>query len=136
MICFNFREVVFDDELKIHYDVMLSKIDVGKGHWGLYNFYKMQVRLAAKSCDDNVMIGKSFPNYWPFVRGIHLDSPHKGPVMRSFDVFFVVCLYKLLNKQSNYGWFVVPWYSCDIIVILIFSAAVVFLPLSNKSRLN
>ena len=29
--------------------------------------------------------------YWPFVRGIHrspVNSPHKGPVPQSFDVFF------------------------------------------------
>ena len=32
---------------------------------------------------------------WP------VDSPHKGPVTRSFDVFFVVSLAKLLIKQSD-----------------------------------
>ena len=35
------------------------------------------------------MTWKSFPHYCPFVRGIHrwpVDSPHKGPVMRNFDV--------------------------------------------------
>ena len=34
-------------------------------------------------------------HYWPFVRGIHqslVDSPHKGPVMYSFIVSFVVVL--------------------------------------------
>ena len=42
---------------------------------------------------DDVMTWKCFPSYWPFMRGIHwplLDSPHKGPVMGSFDEFFAV----------------------------------------------
>ena len=34
-----------------------------------------------------------------------VDSPHKGPVMQSFYVFFVVGLNKLLNKLSNCQWF-------------------------------
>ena len=45
---------------------------------------------------------KLCPYYWPFVRGIHrwpLDSPHNGSVKRSFDIFFTVCLNKLMNKQ-------------------------------------
>ena len=32
-----------------------------------------------------------------------VDSAHKGPVMQSFDVFFIVSLNKLLNKQSSCG---------------------------------
>ena len=42
---------------------------------------------------DDVMTWKCLLYYWPFVRGIHLsnvDSPHKGPVMWSFEVLFVV----------------------------------------------
>ena len=38
---------------------------------------------------DDTKAWKSFPHYQTFVRGIHPDSPHKGPAMRSFDVFFV-----------------------------------------------
>ena len=40
---------------------------------------------------DDVIKWKHFPGYWPFVWGIHqslVNSPHKGPWMRSFDVFF------------------------------------------------
>ena len=41
----------------------------------------------------DVMTWECFPHYWPFVRGIHkVDSPHKGPVLLSFDVLFVVSL--------------------------------------------
>ena len=43
-----------------------------------------------------------------------MDSPHKGHVMHSFDVFFVVSLNKLLNKQSDYQWFEMPWGPYDI----------------------
>ena len=51
---------------------------------------------------------KCFPHYWPFVRGIHwwpVDSPHNTTVMYNFDVFLVVSLNKLFNKQSIYWWF-------------------------------
>ena len=33
---------------------------------------------------------------------------HKGSITQSFDVFFVVILNKLLNKESNYRWFETP----------------------------
>ena len=39
----NFREVEFDEDVDLFYDVLLTKIDVRKAPWGLYNFYKMQV---------------------------------------------------------------------------------------------
>ena len=41
---------------------------------------------------DDVMTGKHFLHYWPFVRRIHwspVDSPHKWPIMQSFDNFLV-----------------------------------------------
>ena len=62
---------------------------------------------------DDVMTWKHVPHHWPFVRGIHwslVDSPHKGPVMGNFDVFFDVALNKLLNKQLNCQWFEIPWH--------------------------
>ena len=34
---------------------------------------------------------------------INLNSPHKGQVMQSFDVTFIVSLNKLLIKWSNVG---------------------------------
>ena len=40
---------------------------------------------------DNSKIWKHFPHHWPFVRGIHqvtVDSPYKGPFMRSFNFFW------------------------------------------------
>ena len=33
-----------------------------------------------------------------------------------YDVFFVVGLSKLLNKQSSCCWFETPWCSCDVII--------------------
>ena len=41
----NFREVHMDTEQNLPYSVLLTKIDVGKGTWGLFNFYKMQVSI-------------------------------------------------------------------------------------------
>ena len=50
---------------------------------------------------------ETFPLYWPFVRGIHQSGevPAQRPVMRSFDVFFDLCLNKRLNKQLRGWWF-------------------------------
>ena len=60
---------------------------------------------------DDIMEGKRFPNHGPFVGENHrspVDSPHKRPVIRSFDVSFDVSLYKLLDKQSSCRWFETP----------------------------
>ena len=38
-----YSEVAIDKDQNVPYDVLLTKIDVTKGRWGLYNFYKMQV---------------------------------------------------------------------------------------------
>ena len=43
----------------------------------------------------------------PFVKEFHntlVDSPHRGPVMQSFSVSFVVNLNKLLNQQFSCWW--------------------------------
>ena len=45
---------------------------------------------------DDVLERKRIPHYFPFVEFI----PHKGTVMQSFDLFFVVSLNKLLNSRT------------------------------------
>ena len=69
---------------------------------------------------DDFIKWKHFPHYWPFVRGIHqspLDSPHKRPVKRSFDVLFDLCLNTQLSKLSRCWWFEMPscsfWRHCN-----------------------
>ena len=58
------------------------------------------------------------------MRGIHrspVDSPHKGPVMWSFDVFFfffTASLNTLLNNQLGCQWYEMPWCSWDIRVMM------------------
>ena len=52
---------------------------------------------------------QTLPHHWPFVRGIHRSS-HKGPVIRSFDVFFGFILNELLNKHLSCLWFETPWH--------------------------
>ena len=42
---------------------------------------------------------------------------HKGPEMRSFDVFFGISLNKPLNKQSNCRWIQTSCHSCNVIVL-------------------
>ena len=39
------REVYVDPDTGVPYDILMSKVDVKYGMFGLNNFYKMQVRL-------------------------------------------------------------------------------------------
>ena len=52
-------------------------------------------------------------DHWSLV-----DSPHKGPVMQSFDVPFLVSMNKFLNTQFSCWWFVMPWYSHDVTIVM------------------
>ena len=64
-----------------------------------------------------IMSWQCFLQYRPFVRGNHqslVDSPHKRPVMWSFDAFSVVCLTEPRNKQSSCWWSVMPWWWFDL----------------------
>ena len=45
-----------------------------------------------------------------------VDSPHKGPILLSFDVFFVESL-KAVEQQSCCWWFETPCSSCNVTVI-------------------
>ena len=72
---------------------------------------------------DAIMIWKFFPHCWHFMRRNHgwpVDSPHKGPVMQSFLVFFDDSLNKLLIKQLCCWWSKTPWHSCDVTLIILF----------------
>lgn len=40
----HFREVYVDPATGVPYDILMSKVDVKYGMFGLNNFYKMQVR--------------------------------------------------------------------------------------------
>ena len=40
------------------------------------------------------------------------DSPHKGPTMHNFVVFFVVSW----NEQLSCQWSEMPWHSCDVTI--------------------
>ena len=66
------------------------------------------------------MIWNHGSRYWRYVRGNHcwpVDSPHKGLITPSFDVFFHVHLNKQLNKQLNWRWVDTPWRSCSVTVM-------------------
>ena len=58
---------------------------------------------------EHIITWKCFPYYWPFVMGIQSLGGflQKGPMIQSFDVFFV-SLIKLLNKQLSFQWFEMP----------------------------
>ena len=60
---------------------------------------------------DDVIKWKYSLHNWPFVWGIHqwlVNSPHKGQVTWSFDVFFDLCLNKRFSKQLRCRWFDMP----------------------------
>ena len=62
-----------------------------------------------------------FLHYWHFVRRNHwwpVDFPHKGLVTQAL-MFFYVSLNKLLNKQSIFQWFKMPWHSHHVTVMII-----------------
>ena len=44
-------------------------------------------------------------------------STHKAPVIQSFDVSFVASPNQLLNKQSSYWWFVLPWSGVTVMCV-------------------
>ena len=46
-----------------------------------------------------------------------MDSPCNRPVMQSFDVFIVVSLNKLLNKQISWQLIHMTWWPFDITVM-------------------
>ena len=50
---------------------------------------------------------------WGEPSGHFDDCTHKGPVMRSFDVLFVVSLKKLCNKQSSQRY--LAWYDAHVV---------------------
>ena len=80
-------------------------------HWEKYRFIRnswMTEMVWYTVIHDDVIKWKHFPRYWPFVRGIHrgpVNSPHKWPVTRNFDVFLNLRLNKRLSKQSWGWWF-------------------------------
>ena len=43
------REVYVDPDTGVPYDILMSKVDVKYGMFGLNNFYKMQVRLVLRN---------------------------------------------------------------------------------------
>ena len=38
-------EVVIDEAQELPYDILMTKVDVRLGEYGMYNFYKMQVSI-------------------------------------------------------------------------------------------
>ena len=67
-------------------------------------------RPAIMMSRDDVIKGKNFPCYWPFVRGMHrspVNSPNKGQ-WRELWCLFDLCLKKGLSKQSGGWWFETP----------------------------
>ena len=73
--------------------------------------------------NSSMMTWKPFLLYWPYMRGIHqslVDSPHKGTVLWSFDVSWVLSLNKLLNKKSICHWFGTPCLLYDFYCIFFY----------------
>ena len=71
--------------------------------------YKDICVASSLSCRGEVIKCRHFPQYWPFVRGIHRSPVNsQRPVTQSFDVFFDLRLNKRLSRSSKYRWFETP----------------------------
>ena len=64
------------------------------------------------------------------------STGHKGSVMRSFNVFVVVSMNKMLNKQLSGRWFETPWHSSEVNVMLCERMWVRIIKFNNLLRLN
>ena len=67
---------------------------------------------------NDVFKWKWFPRYLLVVRGFTGEFPSQRPMTRSFFVFFDLCLYKRLSKQSTRRLFETPsrslWRHCNV----------------------
>ena len=73
---------------------------------GSWNKDKSSIKTWSSKPIMTLSNGLYFPRYWPFVRGIHrwpVNSPRKGPVTRSFDVFFDLRIEKRLVNNREAG---------------------------------
>ena len=85
----------------VFFDRCLNK-RLSKQSWGWWFETPLWRQCNGEKGHDNALAWKRFPQYCPFVRGIHRspgDSPHKGLLMQSFDSFFVVKL-KQVTQQT------------------------------------
>ena len=102
-----------------------------------------------KTDHDDVIKWKHFPRYWPLVRGIDrwpVNSPHKRPVTRSFDVFFYLRPNKRLSKQSWGWWFQTlscslwrhcnGWFSTEFKALIFYNDAIKHSCLNVQGTLN
>ena len=98
-------------EIRLHF-VMSQSSEIGTD--------SSNHRIASKS---DILLGWSHSRmskytYTPYYDRWHLvvrvDSLHKRPVMRRFDVSFAVSLTTLLSKQFSCQLCMIPWRSCDI----------------------
>ena len=83
-----------------------------KGNWILLNGLE----------HDHTMTWKYSAHEWPSVRGFHRSTVvtrHKWPVIWSLDVFYVVDVNNLLNKQSMWRWLTTPWCSCLVVTAVL-----------------
>ena len=95
--------------LTIQYTIMMIKTTL---YCVSYTQARSMGSYKIRCLQKDVITERRFPHYCPFVRGIHplpVDSPNKGLMIRSFDVFFVVNPNKALINQSSCRWFETPW---------------------------
>ena len=80
----------------VFFDLRLNEW-LSKQSWGWW--FETPSRSLWRHC-------QHFPNYGPFVWST-MDSRYKGPVMRSFEIFFYISH----NKRSTWRWFDALWSS-------------------------
>ena len=107
--------------LKSYYDAVDSTVSILKSPrpWSITITVKRSYPMLR--LHDEVMTWKRVPHSWPIVRGFYhlpFDSCFKSPVVLGFGVSHVIRWNKLLNNQLDWRWFVTPWRSIDITVML------------------
>ena len=64
---------------------------------------------------DDITAWKRFLHYWSVVWGTQwwqIEPPHTRPVVRSFDVFFLLAINAI--ERTSCRWFETPCRSCDV----------------------
>ena len=107
---------------KFQWNFKLNSYICVQENWFLNAVCEMAAILSwPQRIHDDIMKGKHFPRYLPFVRGIYgspVNSLHKGQ-WRGALMFSLICAFnKLLSKQSWGWWFETPsrslWRHCNV----------------------
>ena len=99
--------------------------------------FKISIRMNMVILIEACLQTCSVCEWWP-VNSPHKGSsrfPHKGPLVYSFEIFFVIGLNTTWSKHSRSLSFDTPWYSCDIIVMPTSRITIYFMMTSSNGKI-